>query len=186
MRVLSGKYKGKRLYAGKDLSIRPTTNRIKETIFNILYDFCSNKNVIDLFSGSGSLGIEALSRGAASVTFLEHSESSLKVLKQNINLLGIDLSQSKIVKSDVFDYCQRTSSTFDLILIDPPFNFPELQKLIDLIFSHKILENDGILVIQHEISNPLNEQNQKYKIVKQKKIGRSIISFILVEDKNVL
>ena len=88
MRVLSGKYKGKLLKASKDLSIRPTTNRIKETIFNILYDFCNDKNVLDLFSGSGSLGIEAISRGASSVTFLEHSESSMKVLKQNITVLG--------------------------------------------------------------------------------------------------
>jgi 16S rRNA (guanine966-N2)-methyltransferase len=185
MRVLSGKYKGKRLYSSKDFSIRPTTNRIKETIFSILYDFCSDKNVIDLFSGSGSLGIEAISRGASSVTFLEQSESSLKVLKQNINLVGINLSQTKIVKGEVLDYCSRTSCSYDLMLIDPPFNFPDLQKLIDLIFNHEILAKDGILVIQHEISNPLNQQNKKYRIIKQKNIGRSIVSFIVVEEKDV-
>jgi len=185
MRVLSGKYKGKRLYSSKDLSIRPITNRIKETIFNILYDFCSEKRIIDLFSGTGSLGIEALSRGASSVTFLEHSESSLKVLNQNLKSVGVNLSQIKIVKSDVFDYCTKTSCSFDLILIDPPFNFSKLQELIDIIINREILEKDGILVIQHEISNPLNEENQKYKIIKQKKIGRSVVSFIVIEDKYV-
>ena len=185
MRVLSGKYKGKRLNSSKDLSIRPTTNRIKETIFNILYDFFVNKNVIDLFSGSGSLGIEAISRGASTVTFIEHSESSLKILQQNIAILGIDRSHVKIIKSDALDYCSKTSSVFDLILIDPPFNFSELQKLIDLIFIRGIMEKDGLLVIQHEISNPLKKQNQYYNIIKQKIIGRSIISFLLTEGKNV-
>ena len=84
MRIISGKYKGRHLYASKNQSIRPTTDRIKEYIFNILDDFPKDSRVLDLFSGSGNLGIEALSRGANHVTFVDIAHSSMKVLKKNL------------------------------------------------------------------------------------------------------
>ena len=98
MRVLSGKYKGRNLFAGRDLSIRPITNRLKDIIFSILQDFVIEKRILDLFCGSGSLGIEALSRGASHITFVEKEESSIKVLKQNIANLNIEPEIVKFVK----------------------------------------------------------------------------------------
>ena len=87
MRISAGQFKGKKLFAGSDLSIRPITNRLKEIIFSVLNDFIHDKTVLDLFSGSGSLGIEALSRGAGQVTFVEKKDSSIRVLQKNLNSL---------------------------------------------------------------------------------------------------
>ena len=100
MRILGGEFKGRQILAGKDLSIRPTTNRIKNTIFNLLDNFCYDIDVLDMFCGTGSLGIEALSRGAREVTFIDKFESSLKILKNNITRLNIDPAKFTIMKED--------------------------------------------------------------------------------------
>ena len=103
MRVISGTFKGRKLQASKDLSIRPTTDRVKESIFNILQDFHRNKKVVDIFSGSGNLGIEALSRGASHVCFVEKYQSSIKVLQKNIVHIGIDSEFYTIINKSAED-----------------------------------------------------------------------------------
>ena len=102
MRITAGQFKGKKLSAGSDLSIRPITNRLKEIIFSVLSDFFYDKTVLDLFSGSGSLGLESLSRGAGQVTFVEKEDSSLRILKNNIDTLGVnpDLIQIEIIQDE--------------------------------------------------------------------------------------
>jgi 16S rRNA (guanine(966)-N(2))-methyltransferase RsmD len=184
MRIISGQYKGKKIYAGKDHSIRPITNKIKEIIFAVLGDFCKDKDVVDLFCGSGSLGIEALSRGAARVSFIEKTESSIKILRNNIHLLQIDPSKIHIIKDDALNFASKLNSNFKLILIDPPFRYSLLQILIDNIVKRGILHQDGILVLHHEIINPLRSDVDYYRIMKQKKVGRSLITFISIGDKN--
>lgn len=184
MRIISGQYKGKKIYAGKDLSIRPTTNKIKEIIFAVLGDFCVDKDVLDLFCGSGSLGIEALSRGATRVTFIEKWESSVKILRNNIKHLQLNSSIIHIIKDDALNFSSKVNSTFKLILIDPPFRYSFLQILIDNIVKHGILHQDGIIILHHEIINPIRTDVDYYRIIKQKKVGRSLISFISTGDKN--
>lgn len=184
MRILSGKYKGKRLISSTDNSIRPTTNKIKEYIFNILQDYCQDKIVADIFSGSGSLGIESLSRNAKHVTFVEVLNSSISVLKNNINQIKIDSGNYKIINTDALLFSNHTKEKFDLILMDPPFHYPPLNELLESIFKNHILHNNGILVVEHEISNPVNSTTHFFEIIKQKKIGRSLISFIVNEGKN--
>lgn len=185
MRILAGQFKGKNLFAGHDLSIRPTTNRIKEIIFAILDDFCKGKSVLDLFSGSGSLGFEAMSRGASKVTFVEREGKSIQVLKRNLQALPIEPHCVNIIKADALDHSKQSRDSFDLILMDPPFHYPPLQNLVNEIIVNNIMNKRGILVVHHEISNPLLEDKVSYKLIKQKKVGRSLISFILQEDLNV-
>lgn len=185
MRILTGQLKGKQLFAGNDLSIRPMTNRIKEIIFSILSDFCTDKIVLDLFSGSGSLGIEALSRGAEHATFVEKVDSSIWVLEYNIEVLSIISEKVTIVKSDVLQYVRQQKNSFDIILMDPPFHYPPIQELVDLIIENNILKQNGILVVHHEINNPLLIRGAPYELIKQKKIDRSLISIILQEENNV-
>lgn len=185
MQIVAGQFKGRKLYAGNDLSIRPITNRIKETIFSILNDFFHQQNVLDLFSGSGSLGLEALSRGAAHVTFVEKEEASIRVLKRNIDLLKVDPKLIKISKSDVLKYISGSFHTYNLILSDPPFKYSSLQKMVDQIFAENILEQNGLLMVHHEIDNLLKKDNVTYSVLKQKKIGRSLLSFIIKETTNV-
>ena len=186
MRILGGHFKGKKLLAGKNHSIRPTTNRIKDIIFSILGDACQDSNVLDLFCGSGSLGLEALSRGAKKVTFIDKFESSVRILRNNIALFNIDPKQINILIEDAFDFCRRINYSYNLMLADPPFKYAELQDLVNTIFKRSLLLPDGILLIHHEISNPLQQNNQIYNVIKQKKIGRSLITFIIKEADYVI
>lgn len=179
MRVLSGKYKGKKLVSSKDKSIRPTTNKIKEYIFNILQDFCQDKYVADIFSGSGNLGIESLSKNSKHVVFVDVSRGSITVLKKNLNELKIATDNYDIVNNDAIKFCVESDYYFDLIFMDPPFHYPPLNDLLLEIFRNKKLNENGILIVEHEISNPVNCNTDLFEILKQKKIGRSLISFII-------
>jgi 16S rRNA (guanine966-N2)-methyltransferase len=185
MRIAAGQFKGKKLSAGSDLSIRPISNRLKEIIFSVLNDFFYDKMVLDLFSGSGSLGIEALSRGAGHVTFVEKSGASINILKKNINTLKIDFSLIQIIRSDVLNFLDEDSKKYSLILSDPPFKYSSLQQMINQVFTGNILERNGLLVVHHEIDNPLRIENVLYLLLKQKKIGRSLLSFIARKETDV-
>ncbi|TFH02843.1 MAG: 16S rRNA (guanine(966)-N(2))-methyltransferase RsmD [Calditrichales bacterium] len=184
MRILAGNFKGKNLFAGNDLSIRPTTSRIKQVIFSVLDDFCSEKHVLDLFAGSGSLGLEALSRGATEVTFVEQSATSIQVLKKNLSTFAHIDNLTRIRQSDVYDYISNKGVSFELILMDPPFRYPRLQEMVNTLMANQVLARKGILVIHHETSNPLLMENAPYLMAKQKKVGRSLISFIFNEENN--
>ena len=185
MRIAAGQFKGKKLFAGSDLSIRPITNRLKEIIFSVLNNSFYDKMVLDLFSGSGSLGLEALSLGAEHVTFVEKEESSILILKKNINTLKIDPSLIQIFRSDVLKFLIEDGKKYSLILSDPPFKYSSLQQMVNQVFTGNILERNGLLVVHHEINNPLRIENVPYLLVKQKKIGRSLLSFIAREKTDV-
>ena len=107
MRIISGIFKGRKLQAGQGLSIRPTTDRVKEFIFNVLLDFPQDKIIADIFSGSGNLGIEALSRGAKHTTFVEKNISSINVLKKNISRFELSPSQYNIVHKTAEDFAKQ-------------------------------------------------------------------------------
>jgi len=184
MRILGGRYKGKKLDAGNDRTIRPVTNKIKESIFTILGDFFNQHDILDLFAGSGSFGLEALSRGANSVIFVESDARVLTILKSNIARLNVNKSDFQIIHSDALRYCRETTKNFELILSDPPFKFQQLQELVEDIFHHKLLARNGILVLHHEISNPVRVENAPYVIFKQKKYGRNLVSFLAGKDFN--
>jgi len=178
MRVISGIYKGRKLQASKDLSIRPTTDRVKEYIFNILQDFQCNKNVVDIFSGSGNLGIEALSRGAAHICFVENSRHSITVLQKNITTIGIDTNRYTISNTSAEKYVLSDHSDRQVYFLDPPFNFPQLQILIDNLTYSDYFYSENLIVLEHEVSNPIEKESKYYNILKQKKIGRSLVSFL--------
>jgi 16S rRNA (guanine966-N2)-methyltransferase len=120
LRIISGKYKGQLVPFQAD-HIRPTTDRVKESLFNILGDFCDNARVLDLFAGTGSLGFEALSRGAREVVFVEQNRKSIDIIRRNHEKLRVSESL-QIVNKDVLSFLRSYSGEpFDLIFIDPPF-----------------------------------------------------------------
>jgi 16S rRNA (guanine966-N2)-methyltransferase len=178
MRIISGIYKGRKLQAGNNLSIRPTTDRVKEYIFNILQDFQNQKTVADVFSGSGSLGLEALSRGAIHCSFVEKSRSSIKVLQKNIMHIGLNTGAYRIVNSTAEKFVLSNHSDIQLYFLDPPFIFPQLQILINDLTGSEYFHSENLIVLEHESSNPVEIESMFYNILKQKKIGRSLISFI--------
>lgn len=182
MRIIAGVHKGRKLKSSNNLSIRPTTDRIKEYIFNILDDFPLNKNVVDIFSGSGSLGLEAISRGATQTTFIEKATSSIDILKENIAHIKLSPDQYLIMHIDALKFAGTENITYDLGLIDPPFVYPQLQELLDKLFNGRIFHSNSIVVLEHEISNPISEICDVYEIIKQKKFGRSMIRFMVKKE----
>ena len=176
MRIISGKYKGRHLYASKNQSIRPTTDRIKEYIFNILDDFPKDSRVLDLFSGSGNLGIEALSRGANHVTFIDIAHSSMKVLKKN--LLRIKVAENyTLIQKNTLTFLRQNREAFDLIFADPPFKWNHYIELLPLSFLQENLSNFGIFVLESEKTHDIEWETNIYEIIRQKKYDRSLITF---------
>ncbi len=183
MRVISGELKGKKLSEPLDKSTRPLKDMVRESIFNILDH--SNKiprkiydaKVLDLFSGTGSFGIECLSRGAANVIFFENYHNSLKILKQNIFNLKLEN------KSEVYNYsaynlkdASLENKLFDIIFLDPPFKDREIENLIDQIKKLKVADVNTLLVI-HRNKKSDDNISQYLNIIEEKSYGLSKIFF---------
>ncbi len=176
MRIIAGKYRGQQIYSSKNNSIRPTTNRVKEYIFEILRDFIEDARVLDLFSGSGSLGIEALSRGARSVTFVDISQGSIAVLKKNLVRLHL-LDSGEFTKKDVLGFLRKNKEPYDLIFADPPYKWDRFIELLPLAFLPENIRDYGILVLESERTHAIEWETNVYEVIRQKVFDRSIISF---------
>lgn len=153
---MGGSARGRNLHSPEGLEFRPTTGRVKEFIFNVLQSEVGDANILDLFSGTGSLGIEALSRGARHVTFVEQAPASLRLLRENLSICGFD-SRATLLPGDVFEQVQRLGSAgsfFDLILADPPFKQNYRQNIVSTVSEAGVLGEDGILLIEHEQHDP--------------------------------
>ncbi len=147
LKISAGKFKGQKVSTPKD--IRPATGFVKEAIFNICQNQIENANFLDLFAGSGAIGLEALSRGAKFVTFVDNSFLSTKVIKENINKLNVQ-NLTKVICKDVIDYVKNIDDIFDIITIDPPFiiyndNPSYINELLDILAKH-IHENSIIFL----------------------------------------
>lgn len=149
MRIVGGKYKGRIFRAGKKFKARPTTDIAKEGLFNILenrYEF-SNKNVLDLFSGTGSIAYEFLSRGCEKATLVENNFSHFKFILEVLETLKIE--NAKVFKADVFKFVKKTPETFNIIFADPPFDLPRFKEVPDAILDCDILAPEGVFILEH-------------------------------------
>jgi len=156
LRIISGKARGKKLISPKDQQVRPTSDRVKEAIFSSIHDKIFNSTFLDLFCGSGQIGIEALSRGAKFCTFVDSSKESIDLTKKNLDSLkGIVGYQTihKQVKDALEGFA---SDSFDIIFLDPPYNSIEIDKILDIIATKGILKNKGIIIIEKGVSTPLS------------------------------
>ena len=176
MRIITGKYRGLRLISPEGDSIRPTSDRIKETLFNILQKYNIEGDVLDLFAGSGSLGIEALSRGAERVVFADSNSDSCRLIRTNLDKLKIT-NEAVLLQVDYLYAVKKLATegqSFDIILADPPYNSMYEQKLLDAIAEYDILKEDGILVIEHDSGIMLG--NNKFDM-DLRKCGNTSLSF---------
>ncbi|MCG6186418.1 16S rRNA (guanine(966)-N(2))-methyltransferase RsmD [Maribellus maritimus] len=149
MRIVGGKYKGRIFSPSKKMSGRPTTDIAKEGLFNILenrIDF-SNKTVLDLFSGTGSMGYEFVSRGAKEVTFIEKNFQHYQFILSVIKKLEID--NVRAFKTDVFKFLFKYQGQFDIVFADPPFDLPQFAEVPAAVFSGNILKNKGLFILEH-------------------------------------
>jgi 16S rRNA (guanine966-N2)-methyltransferase len=148
MRVISGKYKGHKLVSFQAGHIRPTTDRVKETLFNKLMGLTGEARVLDLFSGTGNLGIEAISREAAHVDFVEENRKSLSILRENLNKLKITAGFT-VFPLDVFKYLKRfEGEAYQLILADPPFTQKWADQVMEAIAASPVLQPGTIVAIE--------------------------------------
>ncbi|MEZ5309334.1 MAG: 16S rRNA (guanine(966)-N(2))-methyltransferase RsmD [Microthrixaceae bacterium] len=149
LRVVAGSLRGRRLETPAGESTRPTADRVREAVFNSLdaSGFIRGAKVLDLFAGSGALGIEALSRGAGEVTFIENSRPAVGVIRSNVEFLGLDGS-SRIIAADVMAYLSTRRDHFDLVLADPPYAFDQWDELLELIDADAVMiESTGQCLI---------------------------------------
>ena len=183
MRIISGNYKGKKILLPKDKLTRPLKDLTKESIFNIikhskLLDVnIENSNILDLFSGAGSFGLECLSRGAANVTFVENYKEVLVVLKKNIDNIK-QKNFSKIVEKNIFldSTLKILNNKFDIIFMDPPYKEKKLTDLLNIIIKLKLLKNNGIIII-HRHKKEEDMFPNEFNILIKKNYGISKIIF---------
>ena len=183
MRIIRGNLKGKNILAPSDKLTRPLKDMVKESIFNIIehskneYVDLNNAKILDLFSGTGSFGIECLSRGAKKVIFFENYINSIKILKKNLDLLNLNQC-SRIIEKDAYNISQYQHNLlkFDLIFLDPPFKDNKLSQLIEKIKKMKITSKNTLIVIHR--NKKISENISKDLIIsKEKNYGLSKIIF---------
>lgn len=146
MRVITGTARGRKLREPKDMSVRPTTDMVKEAIFSIVQFDVPGRRVLDLFAGTGQLGIEALSRGAAECVFVDNSPSSIALVRENLALCDM---QATVVRSDALSYLRRCGK-FDLVFLDPPYHAGIYEDVLHGLFSFDILSDGGIILVESE------------------------------------
>ena len=178
LRILGGLKRGKRLRGPTGLEFRPATGRVKSFIFSYFYHDIQGSSVLDLFSGTGSLGIEALSRGASTCVFIEHNLNVLKLLKENISSCRFH-DQANIIQGDVFQVLKRhhffNKKPFDFIVADPPFKDSLRESIVTAVEENHILKQNGVLILEHEIHDEDKSKNGLI-LLKQKRFGHCVLS----------
>ena len=166
MRVISGKYKGKNIIGYDIEGTRPTQDRVKESLFGMIQDYIDGANVLDLFAGSGNLGIEALSNGAESCIFVDNNKKCIECIKKNT----VGIENVTIIENDYLRALESFNQRFDLIFLDPPYNLECLDKILDIIDSNDLLNESGLVICEYEFDNFKNKYNN-IELLKEKKYG---------------
>ena len=178
LRIVAGRLRGRRLRVPPDPGLRPTSERVREALFNILGQDLSGFDVLDLFAGSGALGFEALSRGARKVVFVESNPKTAAALRRSAEDLGVDREARVIVGrvEEVLDRA-RLGGPYHVILADPPYDAAVGARLVAAVDSSRLLGLNGTLVVERESRNPLNLGHLGLKLVRTAEYGRAALDF---------
>lgn len=176
MRIIAGEAKGRKLIAPKNQDVRPTGDRVKESIFNMISPYINGAVVIDIFAGTGNLGLEAISRGAEKVYFVDNSLSSLDVVKKNISITGFS-KQSTVIKSHYERALKDIPQKADLFFIDPPYNKGYVMDCVRCISLHEKISDGGVLVIEHN-NEEVPDEFDGFSLIKRKRYGITTISIL--------
>ena len=175
MRVISGKARGVNLKTPEGLMTRPTIDRVKEALFSIINFDIPASNVLDLFGGTGQLGIEALSRGAKSAVFVDQREDACKLIKENLKRTKLE-QDAKVVRMDYLDYLKRCREKFDIIFLDPPYAEVFLENALKCITEIDILQSGGIIVAERPLGKDLPWDFEGYTRSKDYKYGKVLLT----------
>ena len=176
MRVIGGLYRHRKLvYPENDKNIRPTKDRVREAFFSIVGDL-EGKTFLDLYAGCGSMGIEAISRGASSTVFVDHSEVALKYVSENLKTLGIS-NQSEVILSNDFGALKLLSNKgykFDVIYLDPPYELGQYEDILSFIYNNNLLNDNGLIAC--ESNHPIDMNHVCYHKIKEYHYGEILIT----------
>ncbi len=175
MRVIAGKARGKTLNTPKGQATRPTSDRVKEAMFSIIQFDLPGAKVLDLFGGTGQLGIEALSRGAEAAVFVDERADACTLIRENLNKTGFT-AQGKVVRSDYAAFLRSTPEKFDIILLDPPYAEVFLENSLNLITEIDILQSGGIIVTERPLTKTEMWDFSGYSRSRDYKYGNTLLS----------
>ena len=175
MRVITGKARGVVLKTPDGMATRPTTDRVKEALFSIIQFEIAGGKVLDLFGGTGQLGIEALSRGASSAVFVDASDVACKLIQENLKRTKL-ADNAKVVRSDYLEYLRRCREKFDIILLDPPYAEVFLENSLNFISEIDILQTNGIIVSERPLGKELSWDFPGFSRSKDYKYGNTLIT----------
>lgn len=177
MRIIAGKFRGRVLAEFRGDEVRPTADRVKESLFNILGLAVREARVLDLFAGSGALGLECLSRGAKQVVFNDVSKDSVAILRKNLRALKLDESGQAVVSQKDYRSCLDGQSVpFDLIFLDPPYRFDYADEALSMIAKKGLLEKDGVVV--YERDKPFDGSVDGLQVVDVRRYGKAVLTFL--------
>lgn len=174
MRIINGKYRSRRIVAPKNLPTRPTTDMAKEALFNMLNNefYFEDLTVLDLFSGTGNISYEFASRGTEDITSVDQNMYCTRFIQATAEKLGIE--GLTVHKAEVIHFLERHTKKYDVIYADPPYDYEEYDKVIELVFDRALLKEEGVLILEHDRSKTF-EEHPKFR--KHKRYGHVNISF---------
>ena len=170
LRIIGGEWRGRKLRFPDAPNLRPTPDRVRETVFNWLAPMINGARCLDLFAGSGALGLEALSRGAAFTTFVDSHKKVNQVLKEHLNLLNAN-KQAEVRQFDSVKYLKNTSQKYDLVFLDPPYQMDFMQKVVPLLEENDWLADNAMLYLEIEKRQSLPELPENWEMLKDKTAG---------------
>ena len=174
MRIISGSKRGHKLLEFEGENVRPTTDRVKESVFNLIQGFVPDAVCLDMFAGSGALSFEAISRGAQKAVCIDSDKRSIDIIKKNALSLGF-LEDCDIVNMSCFDYVERTTEKFDIVFLDPPYNKNFIEPVLDALIKNDVLNEDGIIVLESD-GTDFHDEFEGLDIYRQRKYGRTYIT----------
>ena len=177
MRIIAGKLRGRRLISPKGDAVRPTTDKVKEAVFSMLIPYITEDTVVmDVFAGSGNLGLEAISRGVKRVFFSDADRTSLKLVKDNVNLCGVS-DQAILLAGDFRSNIRRVKEPVDIFLMDPPYAAGFILPALDTIEDAGNIAEGGIVVCEHSKKDEMPEEYRSFKKIKERTYGAISVSF---------
>ena len=171
MRVISGSARGRKLKELQGMDTRPTTDKVKESLFNIIQFEIEGRRVLDLFGGTGQLGIEALSRGADHCTFVDMRKEAAALIRENLRLTGLS-ERSRVVQGDALSFLSSCGEKFDVILLDPPYHTELLEKSVERITEFDILREHGIIICESAAERELPALPPPYERGREYRYGK--------------
>lgn len=187
MRIITGRARGLQLNTPKNFDVRPTADRVKESVFNIIGSKIVGTQVLDLFAGTGNLGLESWSRGAEAITFIDESRESLRLVQNNIAKCKAD-KDCTVIKGNAVNIIERLykqGKVFDFAFCDPPYNKGWIAKILNALNTYPVLKHGGYLVVERAVHETIETLPATFELVRSEKYGETIVDFIYCNRENI-